>query len=85
MSPTRLLRALAGDRKVIVRRPKAEMHGYLVEAGDRSAKVLWSTGSGRQRTKVVTLEQLRLPDPSTPWEGVEIPRDLLPVATLAAA
>ncbi|WP_138444618.1 hypothetical protein [Sinomonas susongensis] len=76
-------RALAGDRKVIVDGRNAELHCYLVAAGVQSARVVWTTASGRRRQRIVQLAQVRLPDPATPWEGVEISPDRIPFASPA--
>ena len=61
-----------GERKVIALRGCGELHGYLVSADEKTAKVLWATASGRRRTAVVAREDLSFPRPEHPWEGVEI-------------
>lgn len=76
-------RVLTGDRKVIVDAQNAELHCYLVAAGVQSARVLWSTASGRRRQRVVDLDLITVPDPTRPWEGVEIAPDRIPYASPA--
>ncbi|WP_212745909.1 hypothetical protein [Sinomonas susongensis] len=72
--------AMAGNRKVIVRKGKAEVHGYLVSVGEARAKVLWVCGTGRTQRRDVPLSELVLPSSQNPWQGIEIS-----VADLVAA
>jgi hypothetical protein len=81
--PEEMRRALRGDRKVIVDQPNAELHAYLLAAGAQSARVLWTTASGRRRQRIVDLHQIRFPRPEAPWEGIEISPDRLPFASPA--
>ena len=73
-SPSRdaLGRALLGNRKVIVRMRKAEVHGYLVSLSETRAKVLWVCGTGRIQRRDVPLAQLVLPHKENPWLGIEV-------------
>lgn len=64
--------AVTEERKVIALRSRAELHGYLVSADEKTARVLWATATGRRRTAVISLEEITFPGPERPWEGVEI-------------
>ncbi|KHL00956.1 hypothetical protein LK10_18350 [Sinomonas humi] len=63
---------MAGSRKVIVRKGKAEVHGYLVAVGETRAKVLWVCGTGRTQRRDVPLAELVIPNRGNPWLGIEI-------------
>ena len=71
-SPDELALAMAGNRKVIVRKGKAEVHGYLVALHEARAKVLWVCGTGRTQRRDVPLAELVLPSAQNPWQGIEI-------------
>jgi hypothetical protein len=80
-SPEEIARALAGNHKVIVRKGKAEVHGYLVAAGETRAKVLWVCGTGRTQRRDVPLAELVIPSRENPWQGIEISLSDLVAAT----
>lgn len=67
-----LVLAMAGNRKVIARKGKAEVHGYLVAVSEARAKVLWVCGTGRTQRREVPLAELVLPSAQNPWQGIEI-------------
>lgn len=68
-----LLRTMSGARKVILRKHYGEVHAYLLSVGEREARVVWMSASGKIRRRDVEFAALSLPDESHPWRGVEIP------------
>lgn len=71
--------ALAGDRRVIVRIPKAEIHGYLVAITHDRARVLWSSSTGKIRQREFPLEGVALPSDAHPWHGTPVATHRIPV------